>query len=253
VRRAALLVASVAALLSCQRAGAETLVLSLSSHRVQITSTYTGSELVVFGVIDNERRSMSRGDPYALVVTTIGPPASTVVREKVRFGPIWVNLRQQKFFEVPTTLSVIGSHPLADITTPQLRRRFGIGIDALLDPGGVDQLYDGRFRKALIRLKAEAGLYTENDRGVTFMTPSIFRASIPVPATAPVGPYEVRVSLFSGGVELARETTSFEVGKVGFEQYVAGAAHQHAVLYGCLTAAIALFFGWLASVIFRRD
>jgi uncharacterized protein (TIGR02186 family) len=237
----------------CGPADAETLVLSLSAHRVQINSTYTGSELVVFGVIDNERRSITRGDPYAVVVTATGPLASTVVREKVRLGPIWVNLRQQKFVGVPTTLAVVSSRPLPDITTPQLRRRYGVGTDAVLDPVGFDQLYEPSFRRALVRLKTDAGLYSENGRGVTFLTPSIFRATIPVAATAPVGTYEVRVSLFSGGVELARETTNFEVGKVGFEQYVAGAAYQHPWLYGGLTALIALFFGWLASVIFRRD
>jgi uncharacterized protein (TIGR02186 family) len=240
-------------LLAALPARAESLVLSLSSHRVQITSTYTGAELVVFGVIDSDRRSITRADPYAVVITAVGPPASTVVREKVRLGPIWVNLRQQKFFEVPTTLAMVSSLPLTEITTPNLRRRYGVGLSALLEPEGVETVTDPRFRQALIRLKGDTAMYAESDRGVTFLTPSIFRANIPVPATAPVGTYEVRVSLFAGGVQLARETTTFEVEKAGFEQYVARAAYQHAWLYGGLTAGIALFFGWLASVIFRRD
>jgi uncharacterized protein (TIGR02186 family) len=238
---------------SGEGARAETLVLSLSSHRVQITSTYTGSELVVFGVIDNERRSVTRAEPYDVAVTATGPRASTVVRQKMRLGPIWMNLNQRKFFDVPTTLAQITSRPIEQISSPDLRRRFGLGLEALLDPAGYDLIYDPTFRTALVRLQKEAGLYKVSERGVTFITPSIFRAVVPVPATAPLGGYEVGVTLFSGGVLLARETTHFEVSKVGFEQAVAQAAHQHPVLYGGLTAALSLAFGWLATVIFRRD
>ncbi|WP_460447931.1 TIGR02186 family protein [Alsobacter sp. SYSU BS001988] len=245
--------AAMASLWAGGAARAETLVLSLSSHRVQITSTYTGSELVVFGVIDNERRSVTRAEPYDVVVTATGPRASTVVRQKMKLGPIWMNLNQRKFFEVPTTLAQISSRPIELISSPDLRRRFGLGLEALLDPAGYDLVYDPTFRTALVRLQKDAGLYKVNERGVTFITPSIFRAAVPVPATAPLGGYEVGVTLFSGGVLLARESTNFEVTKVGFEQAVAQAAHQHPLLYGGLTAALSLAFGWLATVIFRRD
>ncbi|PSC06665.1 hypothetical protein SLNSH_02355 [Alsobacter soli] len=250
MRRAAL------ALLACwwaAAARAETMVLSLSSHRVQITSTYTGAELVIFGVIDNERRSVTRQEPYDVVVTAAGPRASTVVRQKVRLGPIWMNLAQRKFADVPTTLAQISSRPIVQIASPDLRRRFGLGLDSILDPAGYDLIYDPTFRTALIRLQREAGLYRSEERGVTFITPSIFRAVVPVPATAPLGGYDVDVALFSGGVLLAREDTNFEVTKVGFEQAVAQAARQHPIWYGAATALMSVAFGWLATVIFRRD
>ncbi|GGH10320.1 membrane protein [Alsobacter metallidurans] len=253
MKAAGLLVACLSLLLLSGRAHAEALVLSLSNHRVQITSTWAGSDLVIFGVIDNDRRSVTRQEPYDVVVTAIGPRASTVVREKVRLGPIWMNLQQRKFFEVPITVAQISSRPIAAITAPDLRRRFGLGLEALLDPAGYDLIYDPSFRSALIRLQRNAGLYKTDERGVTFITPSIFRAIVPVPPTAPLGGYEVNVALYSGGVLLARESTNFEVSKAGFEQAVATAARQHPYLYGLATAAIALIFGWLATVIFRRD
>jgi hypothetical protein len=39
----------------------------------------------------------------------------------------------------------------------------------------------------------------------------------------------------------------------GAEQIVARAAFIYPLAYGIVTTIIALFFGWLASVIFRRD
>ena len=39
----------------------------------------------------------------------------------------------------------------------------------------------------------------------------------------------------------------------GFEQFVADAAREHGLLYGLVTALMALLTGWFASVVFRRD
>ena len=52
---------------------------------------------------------------------------------------------------------------------------------------------------------------------------------------------------------LARTQTALEVVKVGFEQLVANGARDHGLLYGLITAAMALLTGWLASVVFRKD
>ena len=84
------------------------------------------------------------------------------------------------------------------------------------DRGGADE----PFRDALLRLKTRDGLYVQNERGVTFLTPAIFRAGMPLPATAPPGNYDVEVTLFADTVILARTVTSFELVKSGFEQQV---------------------------------
>jgi len=88
---------------------------------------------------------------------------------------------------------------------------------------------------------------------VTFLTPTLFRTGIPLPAEVAIGTYDVDIKLFAGGALLARTETAFEIVKVGFEQFVANAARQHSLLYGLATAMMALMTGWLASVVFRRD
>lgn len=88
---------------------------------------------------------------------------------------------------------------------------------------------------------------------MTFLTPTVFRAEIPLPAQAPFGAYDVQIKLFAGGAMLAQGASAFEVVKVGFEQFVASAAREHGLLYGMAAVIMAMFTGWAASVVFRRD
>ena len=106
---------------------------------------------------------------------------------------------------------------------------------------------------AFLRLQRDRGLYLERDNAVTFLTPTVFRAAITLPADVPIGSYEVDVKLVADGALLWRDTSAFETVKVGFEQFVATAARDHGLVYGLSTAGLAIVIGWLASVVFRRD
>jgi uncharacterized protein (TIGR02186 family) len=178
------------------------------------------------------------------------------VREKDRLGLVWINREQQKFIEIPAYLGVFSSAPLEAIGTPSQRQRLRIGVRAVVEAPDVTMdrgEADDRFREALARIKIRDLLYVEDERGTTFLTPNLFRTPIPLPVTAPPGDYEVDVTLFADGVLLARAGTSFEVVKTGFEQTIAALAVDWSALYGLATAAVAILFGWLATVIFRRD
>ena len=52
---------------------------------------------------------------------------------------------------------------------------------------------------------------------------------------------------------IAQTNEQFEIVTVGFEHFIADAAIEHGILYGLVTAAMAMMTGWLASVVFRRD
>jgi uncharacterized protein (TIGR02186 family) len=254
VRRFAAALALLAA--SAFPAAAETLITSLSSHRVLISSNYTGTSIAVFGAIERDAQTVSRGSPYEVVITVRGPRQTLVVREKEPAAFLWINQEQQRFPEAPAYLSVLSSRPIEEITSEVLRQRQRIGLRAVTSAPDFTQdrgTLDEPFREALLRLKEREGLYQEIPRGVTFLTPSIFRASVPLPATAPPGNYDVEVALFADTVILARTQTSFELAKIGFEQQVGVVARDWSAAYGVATAALAMLFGWLASVVFRRD
>lgn len=256
MRRAAfILAAGCLAALAGVPARAETLIAALSTHRIAIASNFTGDQLAVFGLVERDGRSVARADPYDIVVTVRGPQRMLIVREKERVGPLWINRTQRRFPDRSIYLSVATNRPIKEILSEEAARRDRIGLaNAQRTQLGLDVESDiARFREALIRTLEGKQLYTLDERGVTFLSPALFSSQIKIPAIAPTGPYEVEVLLYAGGSVLARQTTNFEVVKTGAEQSMASAAHDRPFLYGLATAAVALLFGWLATVIFRRD
>jgi uncharacterized protein (TIGR02186 family) len=250
--------AALAGFLASGSADAERLVSSLSSHRVQINSSFNGVELVLFGTVERDNATVPRRSAYDVVATATGPHENIVTRRKDRMFGVWVNSDSQSFVNVPSYLAVLATRPYAIFASPDTLRRLQVGIENTELPqriGGnvVDTGGDDPFRQALLRIKGDHGLYSETTNGVTFLTPTLYRASIFVPAEAEVGNYEVDVKLFADGEMIARTSSAFEIITVGFERFIAGSAVDHGILYGLATATMALMTGWFASIVFRRD
>ena len=238
-------------------ASAERLVVSLSNHRVRVTSSFAGEDLVLFGTVEPDRGQSLRAS-YDLVATVTGPPETFRTRRKERMVGIWVNADSREFVRVPSYLAVLSNRAIGQIANEETLRRLQVGLDNFLLPQRIgpdiaDTVRNDPYRVAFVRLQSDKRLYRESPTAVTFLTPTVFRAAIPLPADVPTGNFAVDVKLFADGAMVARTNSALEVTKVGFEQYVADAARDNGLLYGIATALIALAIGWTASVVFRRD
>jgi len=254
--------AAIAAILACAGAlspvRAEELVLSLSTHRVAVTSSFVGADLVLFGTIEPDAPRAALRNNYDIVATVIGPRATLRTRRKARVLGIWVNVDAREFIRVPSYLAVLSNRPVAEITNAETARRLQLGLSQItltqrIGADFADTVPNDPFRVNFINLKKEAGQYRETPNGVTFLTPTVFRVAIPLPADTATGGYTVDVKLFANGQLVTRNNTALEVIKTGFEQYVFEASQQHGLIYGLVAAMMALFIGWAGSVVFRRD
>ncbi len=258
MRRLGLMLVIVLAIGGGGPAAAERLVVSLSNHRVAITSNFVGEDLVLFGTVEPDAGKTALKSAYDLVVTVTGPRRTLRTRRKQRVLGIWVNVDAREFVRVPSYLAILSNRPVAQITPPDTMRRLQIGLDNFLLPQRIgpdiaDTVRDDPFRVAFVRLESQQHLYSEIATAVTFLTPTVFRAAIPLPADVPIGNFAIDVKLFADGAMAARTNSALEVTKAGFEQYVADAARDYGLLYGFATMLMALLTGWFASVVFKRE
>ena len=219
-------------------AAAERLVVSLSNHRVLITSNFAGEDLVLFGTVEPDAGKTLRSGGYDLVVTVTGPRQTLRTRRKERVLGIWVNVDAREFVGVPSYLAMLSNRPVATIANVDTLRRLQIGLDNFLLPQRIgpdlaDTVRDDPFRKAFVRLQARASsLSRAAERGDVPDAGGVPRRDLRCRRTSPIGNYEVDVKLFADGALVARASSALEVIKVGFEQYVADAARDNGLLYG---------------------
>ena len=251
-RRAALLAAAACAVAAAAPARAEGIVASLSQTRITIDSDFTGAELVVFGVIERDAATVSRPGGYDVVVVVRGPREAVVTRRKDRFLGIWVTRESRTFSAVPSFYALASTRLLDRIADPRILAENDIGL-AYADFGERSVSSDDPFRQALVRLKTSTRLFVERTGSVEMLTPTFFRATLPLPAIVPDGGYTVETVVFSDGARVASRTLALTVEKVGFEERVHRLAFDEPLVYGLGVVALALVTGWLGGVVFRRD
>ncbi len=223
------------------------LLADVSDHSIEITTDFTGTDLVVFGTVDR---------PGDIAVVVRGPAEQVVVRRKDRIAGIWVNRQSMVFADVPSFYSVATNHPIETFADQRMLQRQGIGLDNLrlrpVDAADASVAEIAEFREALIRAKQRDDVYGIGVGQVAVLNNRLFRTNIFFPANVPTGVYNVSVFLGLAGEEVPGFSTSFFVGKIGVGAEIFAFAQRHAAPYGILAILIAVSAGWLAAAAFRR-
>jgi uncharacterized protein (TIGR02186 family) len=232
-------------------APAETLVSTLSDDAVSITSNFTGERIVVFGAV---RGGLEDDAGYEVAVVVEGPAQDVIVRQKERLLGIWANRTSREFPAVPSYYVMHLSENFGDAVTPEQLREFRLGLQSLsFVQEATAETTAERLAEALINLKEQQALYTERDADVHFLAPNVFRTTFFLPSDIPTGDYRVSVYLFRDEALLAGQTQILSIAKGGFSQRIARAAIVYPLYYGLACVVLAIFTGWLAGLIFRRN
>jgi len=236
----------------------ESVQADVSSRSVAVTSSFTGTEIVVFGAVDHSRQQTAESGLYDIVIVLEGTPTRLVARRKSKVAGIWINTHSITFESVPSYYTILSTRPLDEVTNQLVLRETDLGVEhGRLAPGsgwetGVTTADLQEFGEAVIRLKQEDGLYVQEQYGVVFIGRSLFRASVNLPANVPVGPLDVRVYLFREGNILSTYTARVRLEREGLELLLHNFAFNRPLLYGLFTVTIAVGAGLLASAAFRR-
>jgi uncharacterized protein (TIGR02186 family) len=234
----------------------EGLEIGTSTSEIAITSDFRGADLTVFGALTNADELFLAIGQYDVIVTLEGPRDYATVRKKERVLGIWMNTASMTFEQVPVSYSLASTREIDAIDEAPSLNSIGVGINHLaLTPTGFlgNAVNLSEFREAYRRLKLANGLYQRDTSGVRFVSSSLFRASLRLPANIPDGVHTVHAYLFKGGELIVQQELPLRVVKTGLEQAITDAAHNRPILYGLACVLIAVITGWGASLIFRKD
>ncbi|MFP4275084.1 MAG: TIGR02186 family protein [Paracoccaceae bacterium] len=247
MRRVALLLLLLAAALPVR---AEDVVLGLSRDRVQITTNFEGSEILIFGAVRRDAPA-PQDAPLHVIVTVAGPDRPATVRRKDRVLGIWANTAAVEIDSAPSFYAVATSGPWNEVLTATEDLRHGISIPQAIRAVGAEIEDAASFTEALIRIRTDNGLYRLAEGSVRFDEQTLFRTSIDMPANLTEGAYATRIFLTREGEIVTSYETEIEVGKVGLERFLFTLSREQPLIYGLLSLAIAIAAGWGASAIFR--
>lgn len=227
-----------------------------STRQVAITSSFTGTEILVFGTVENSVQPSPEAGTYDIIVVVEGMPSPVVVREKSRVAGIWINTSFLPFASVPSYYAIASTRPIDEIADKALLDANQIGFDhvhmAHARDADVDAATVRSFKDALIRLKEQQGVYVRRDFGVTFIGRSLFRATISLPPNVPVGPLTARVYLFKEGKLLGQYQSRVMLQREGIERFIHNFAISQPLAYGLVTVLLAAAAGLTAAFAFRK-
>lgn len=242
-----------------QQPGAkESVEADVSARNVAVTSSFNGTEIVIFGAIDGSQQPSAESGFYDVVIVVEGVPSRLTVRRKGNVAGLWVNTASATFDNVPSYYAVASTRPIDEIVPEDFRALHGVGLKHLKYTPAVGQSHPlsnedlAAYREAVMRIKRKDGLYLDRPYGVTFTGKSIFRASILLPANVTVGPFDTRVYLFREEKLLSRFTVRLTLEREGLERHLHAFAYRLPTLYGIVTVLIAVGAGLLASTVFRK-
>ena len=241
------------ALLGMPGLAQESVVTGTSTDRIALTARYDGSNVLVFGAIRRDAPIPSGAAPLDVIVTLTGPPKSVTIRRKERRFGIWLNTETVRVRRAPSYYAVASTRPLDGLLTETERLRHQIGMDqAARRVEGVTGLRDtGDFTEALVRIRGQNGLYSQQDEGVTLDEDTLFQAWFELPANLVEGDYAADFFLVRDRRVISSGSTVIQVEKAGIERWLFNLAQRKPLLYGILAVALALASGWLANAAFR--
>lgn len=238
---------------------------ALTTTNVRVTSSFRGARIVLYGAVFDPT-----AQPSDVVVIVRGPDAPLRMARKTRVAGVWVNSRPVVFEGAPGFYMAASTRPLGEIASFGTLRRLGAGVDHLAINAPLEERTETRYgvrdvvvsrlgqdyldwRRAVVRLKEQSGLYAADEQGVTFVDRGLFKAEIDLPTAAPIGVYTAEIFLFQNGQPVSRRMRGLTVEKAGIERALYLFAYNRPWSYGLVSVAIALAAGWAASVVFRRN
>jgi hypothetical protein len=200
----------------------EPLLTDVVDKDINITASFDGAKIVIYGAIDTKLHKDS-----ILIINILGPSSHLKIRKKEKFWGAWLAGNNEMVFEDAPGYFASASN-----------------IDNL------DSIDD--YKNLLKIFYKNRGLY-QTTSNIDVLGETLFRTEFLLPAITPTGTYNVKSFLLSNNGKLISSwNNSVKVSKEGLAEGLYDYSIEHPFLYGLLAALGAILAGYIASEVFRR-
>ncbi len=206
------------------------MVADISQDAIEIHSSFTGAQLLLFGVR--------------------GPNANVVMRRKERIAGMWMHVEQEKYFHLPLFYAIASTRPLELVAPASTLQALGLGSGEIINQSSSKSV--AVFDDALTRHLSRYSLWQLPFAQITFFGETLFKAKITLPDRLPRGQFTAEAYLFDRGQLVSLQTIPLTTYKTGFDARVYDTAQKQPLLYGVGAILLALAGGWLAHRLFNR-
>jgi hypothetical protein len=191
------------------------------------------------------------------VIEIMGKDIEEQLLRKGRHWDIWMNVGEIDIDGAPTVYFAQSSD-LSSLSPPTAETDFGYGA---LEPrvsfhGDVSGLSHLRIFDEFIKLKESEKLYRVEPGAVRLNRgadgASVVSGTFTIPSRIPPGTYRVILSVLRAGQRVETRTGFVEVRMVGLPALLKDLARHRGALYGLLAIVVAVAFGYLTGVAFKK-
>lgn len=239
------------AILAAPALANESIVTGLSQNKVQITTDFDGSDILVYGAV--KRDAPAPDGALDVIITLEGPSSPLVVRRKEKVMGIWLNTSSVQIANAPSFYAVTATGPVDDILSQADDLRFGITLARRINTTeiSVNTMDFPKYTEALRRIRIAENQYQMATTTVQLVEQTLFRTDFALPANVTEGNYKVRLFILRAGQVIDSQERFINVRKTGLERDLYNLAHQQPLIYGLLSLVMAAVAGWAASAGFR--
>ena len=228
------------------------LVTDLSKKVISINVNFSGSKFHIFGAIKKNNLQISSIDqpPFDIIIEVIGPPITMNLFQKEKKFGFWINRKIDNLKNIPSFYSISGTKPLDILLPNNIETANDIGLVKQINTK--NQKIENELIDQILFIGKEKKQYNENNTPITLLENTLFSNEIDFPTNLHEGNYKVKIHLIRFQKVLATKQDIIYVKKIGLQNWINYLAFEKPQLYGIMSILIAITFGFVASLVFRK-
>ena len=225
----------------------DNLVTDLSESTVEISSTFLGADILLFGAYDGQKND-------DIIVVVSGQKGDIKVDKKEKKFGIWMITESIKFSNIPKYYFVASNRDIQDITntTEIKKRKLDLNNFELISNKIDYKNLDKKWYEALKRNMKKKQFWKIEENSIKLNKNTLFRKTLSLPSNVSTGIYNVKILHYRKGNLISQEESKIKINKTGISANIFNIAQNFSAIYGIIAVIIALFFGWFTNFIFRR-